>query len=320
MEGQNSAAPEDTISDDGDEDLLDESSDHDVAQTSEEETETRQQCVCCMEEYSPSDIIQTECAHTYCYECIARLFENALSDEAMFPPRCCCLPIHVSTAVEDMIGTEMIKRYEERKIETSDFERTYCAIPTCSHYIPPQNIRRGVGICGLCQARTCTDCKAQGHRGDCDYKNANHYSSASCDKKAKAKKKAMEKRRAKAKKKAEAKKKATTKKKATAKKKTMDKKKALAKEMARAKEKARMRKKVNDKNYGLLEKLAKKKKWQRCFRCSRIIERVSVEMTYVTTVGQGEGPADVILALHQDFAQKVDESVNAMPRGRETEI
>ncbi|KGO42938.1 Zinc finger, C6HC-type [Penicillium expansum] len=150
-----------------------------------------------------------------------------------------------SAAVEDMIGIEMAKRYKERKTEMSDYGRTYCAIPTCSHYIPPQNIRRGVGICGLCKARTCTDCKSQGHRGDCNYK------------KVKARKKAI------AKEKAAAKKKATAQKRAMAKEKAIAKKKAMEEEMA------------NDENYQLLEKLAKKKKWQRCSKCSRIIERVT---------------------------------------------
>lgn len=247
MEPKRSAELADHItSDDSDEDMLDEGpNDDDAAEISEEETETRQQCVCCTEEHPLSDIIQTECAHNYCCECIVRLFENSLANEALFPPRCCRLPIQASAAVEDMIGIEMAKRYKERKTEMSDYGRTYCAIPTCSHYIPPQNIRRGVGICGLCKARTCTDCKSQGHRGDCNYK------------KVKARKKAI------AKEKAAAKKKATAQKRAMAKEKAIAKKKAMEEEMA------------NDENYQLLEKLAKKKKWQRCSKCSRIIERVT---------------------------------------------
>ena len=47
--------------------------------------------------------------------------------------------------------------------------RTYCSNATCSHYILPQKIRNGVGICGSCMVRTYTDCKKQAHRGgDCD--------------------------------------------------------------------------------------------------------------------------------------------------------
>jgi hypothetical protein len=156
------------LSNDSNEDLLDKSS-NDVAETSEEETETRHECASCTEEYPLSDIIQTECAHNYCHECILRLFESSLTNEALFPPRCCRLPIRVSTTVEDMLGIEMIKRYQERKIEVNDLRRTYCSNSTCSHYILPQNIRHGVGICGVCTVRTCTDCKKQAHRGgDCN--------------------------------------------------------------------------------------------------------------------------------------------------------
>ncbi|CAG7935382.1 unnamed protein product [Penicillium nalgiovense] len=196
------------LSNDSDEDLLDESS-NDVAETSGEETKTRQECAfcaSCTEEYPLSDTIRTECAHNYCRECILRLFENSLTHEALFPPRCCRLPIRVSTAVEDMLGIEMIKRYQERKVEVNDLRRTYCSNPTCSHYIPPQNIRHGVGICGVCTVRTCTDCKKQAHRGgDC------------------------------------------------------------------SKHRHAFDEKIND---NLLEELAKKKKWKRCSKCSRIIELI----------------------------------------------
>lgn len=189
-----------------------ESSNDNIAETSEEETETRHACTSCTEEYPLSDIFQTECAHNYCYECILRLFENSLTNESLYPPRCCRQPIRASTAIEDMIGIEMTKRFKERKIEISDSKRTYCWEKTCSRYIPPHNIRRGMGICQFCTARTCTGCKKEGHRGDCDDDNGNELSIAGND------------------------------------------------EVA---------------NDVLLEKLAKKKKWQRCPNCSRMIERVS---------------------------------------------
>lgn len=199
-------------SSDIDEGLLDESSNDSIAETSEEETETQHACTSCTEEYPLSDIFQTECAHNYCRECIVQLFENSLTNESLYPPRCCRQPIHASPAVEDMIGIEMTKRFKERKIEISDSERTYCSNKTCSRYIPPHNIRRGVGICQFCTDRTCTGCKKQGHRGDCNYGKAKKQRIAGDDEKA---------------------------------------------------------------NDELLEKLAKKKKWQRCPRCSRMIERVS---------------------------------------------
>ncbi|KAF7526321.1 hypothetical protein PCG10_004264 [Penicillium crustosum] len=183
--GKMASSAEYITSGDSDEGLLDESSNDDIAETSEEETEARHACTSCTEEYPLSDIFQTECAHNYCRECILHLFENSLTNESLYPPRCCRQPIRASTAVEDMIGIEMTKRFKERKIEISDPERTYCSDKTCSRYIPPHNIRRGVGICQFCTARTCTGCKKQGHRGDCNDENANKQSITRDDGKAK---------------------------------------------------------------------------------------------------------------------------------------
>lgn len=183
--GKMASSAEYITSGDSDEGLLDESSNDDIAEISETETETRHACTSCTEEYPLSDIFQTECAHNYCRECILHLFENSLTNESLYPPRCCRQPIHASAAVEDMIGIEMTKRFKERKIEISASERTYCSKKPCSRYIPPHNIRRGVGICEFCTARTCTDCKKQGHRGDCNDENANKQSIAHDDEKAK---------------------------------------------------------------------------------------------------------------------------------------
>ncbi|KAJ5616772.1 hypothetical protein N7537_001886 [Penicillium hordei] len=211
--GETASSAKYITSGDSDEDLLGESSNDDIAETSEEETETRHACTSCTEEYPLSNIFQTECAHNYCREFILRLSENSPTNESLYPPRCCRQPIRAPTAVEDMIGIEMTKRSKERKTETSASERTYRSNKTCARYIPPHNIRRGVGICQFCTARTCAGCKKQGHRGDCNYEDTN--------------------------------------------------KQRIARDDAKANNE-----RAND---VLLEELAKKKKWQRCPNCSRMI-------------------------------------------------
>lgn len=225
MQGKMSAVPgEYVISDDSDEDLLDEGLDD------------QYECTCCTEKYPQSDIIQTECAHTYCRECIVRLFENALANEASFPPRCCRLPIAVSITVEDMIGIEIMKRYKERNTEVNDCHRTYCSTSPCYRYIPPQNIRRGVGICQSCAARTCADCKRQGHRGNC-----NHQNTEKCKRASKAKKR---------------------------------KRASNAKERKSASNEKAKQAYDDEMNDNLLERLANRKKWKRCSNCSRMIEHI----------------------------------------------
>ncbi|CDM34524.1 Zinc finger, C6HC-type [Penicillium roqueforti FM164] len=234
MQGKMSAVPgEYVISDDSDEDLLDEGLDD------------QYECTCCTEKYPQSDIIQTECAHTYCRECIVRLFENALANEASFPPRCCRLPIAVSITVEDMIGIEIMKRYKERNTEVNDCHRTYCSNSPCSRYIPPQNIRRGVGICQSCAARTCADCKRQGHRGNCNHQNTEKCKRASKAKKRKRVSKVKKRKRA-----------------------------SNAKERKSASNEKAKQAYDDEMNDNLLERLANRKKWKRCSNCSRMIEHI----------------------------------------------
>ena len=121
IEGKRSTTLDYIIANDSDKGLLDERSDDGVAEVSEEEAETRQRYTSCTEEYPVSDIIQTECAHNYCRECTLRLFKDSFANEALFPLRCCRLPIRVSTAVEDMLGIEMIRdaRKDRSKSMTS---------------------------------------------------------------------------------------------------------------------------------------------------------------------------------------------------------
>lgn len=189
------------LSDDSDEDMLDGGSGDAAAEVDQQAIMEQQECLSCTEQYPMSDTIRTQCAHIYCRKCILRLFENSFTNESLFPPQCCRIPIRVSTAVEDIIGLDMAKRYEERKIEISEAARTYCSKPSCSRYISPKNIRRGIGICDSCMERTCVDCKKQRHRGDCDIEPSG-----------------------------------------------------------------------DEHSEHLLERLAKKRKWQRCTQCSQIIE------------------------------------------------
>ncbi|KAJ5773348.1 hypothetical protein N7457_008244 [Penicillium paradoxum] len=192
------------VSHESDEESVNESPTDEAAEVDPDEPEMLHQCISCTEEHPLSDTIQTQCAHTYCRECVLRLFQNSLTNELMFPPRCCRTPIGVTIAVEDMIGLEITKRYKERKAEVSENDRTYCSNSTCSRYLPPQSIRRGVGVCDSCMVRTCVECKKQGHRGDCAIQRIK-----------------------------------------------------------------------DESDEHLLERLAAKKKWQRCSKCSRIVERVT---------------------------------------------
>jgi hypothetical protein len=199
---ENVIIPDDSDGNSREENTTDHAADISDPRLGDSKSETRYACVSCTEEYPQTDTIQTECGHRYCRECIQRLFATSLTNEVLFPPRCCRLLVPVSTAVEDIIGLEMTRKYKERKLEVSDSKKTYCSKPTCSRYILSQNIRRGVAVCESCMARTCVKCKNQAHRGECEIE--------------------------------------------------WD---------------------VKQNSQELLELLARKKQWQRCYKCSRIIER-----------------------------------------------
>jgi len=51
-------------------------------------------CVVCGEKHY-SNIVLRECPHTYCRSCLVALFEASTRDEALFPPKCCRIPIPI---------------------------------------------------------------------------------------------------------------------------------------------------------------------------------------------------------------------------------
>jgi hypothetical protein len=126
------------------------------------------ECAACMETNLLADMVEAPCTeHYYCKRCVIRLFEESVTDETLFPPRCCRTEIPLST-VRDTLGFELAKCFLEKSIEHSDTSRTYCANPTCSQYIPPDHVRLSVGTCKICSTRTCTLCKKREHPGVCE--------------------------------------------------------------------------------------------------------------------------------------------------------
>lgn len=124
-------------------------------------------CLACTESMATSDSVTTACKHDYCKDCIQRMFTMALTDESLFPPKCCGQPILLDTA-RRFLDRNAIRSFTEKQVELGTQRRTYCYRPQCSAFIPPARIRDDVGTCPSCSAHTCTICKAHAHRGqDC---------------------------------------------------------------------------------------------------------------------------------------------------------
>ncbi|KAI1826881.1 hypothetical protein F4861DRAFT_495530 [Xylaria intraflava] len=123
-------------------------------------------CSVCSETINPMELARAPCSHEYCRGCLGSLFRRAVADESLFPPRCCRqdIPVDVNRSFLD---DDLVHRYEEKAVEFSTPNRTYCHRPTCSTFVPPQQIVNGVARCPSCTVATCVACKQAWHHGAC---------------------------------------------------------------------------------------------------------------------------------------------------------
>lgn len=96
------------------------------------------------------------------------LFRSSYVDESLFPPRCCRQEIPIDLqGINLFLPKSLRDRYQERLIEHNTTDRTYCATPNCSKFIPPSNIISNLARCADCHRSTCTRCKRGHHNGAC---------------------------------------------------------------------------------------------------------------------------------------------------------
>ncbi|KAK0740464.1 hypothetical protein B0T18DRAFT_332669 [Schizothecium vesticola] len=128
---------------------------------------TTRACLACADQFPTCDITKSPCSHDYCRGCVRNLFTLALTDETLFPPKCCGQPISIDS-VRAILTPELRGQFAAKKIEFETPNRTYCHRPTCSAFIPLQFIKGDIARCVQCRAATCAICKAASHLGtDC---------------------------------------------------------------------------------------------------------------------------------------------------------
>lgn len=127
---------------------------------------TLHQCVACVEEKEFVDVARVPCQHEYCRSCLEDLFKASMTDESLFPPRCCRQPINMNVA-RIFLKSELVKQFEKKKIEFETPNRTYCYSAECSTFIGPTHINGEVATCPICEHTTCINCKQRAHTGDC---------------------------------------------------------------------------------------------------------------------------------------------------------
>ncbi|PBP19053.1 IBR finger domain protein [Diplocarpon rosae] len=130
-------------------------------------TAPKRQCTACQESLLSFELARVPCSHEYCGSCLRDLFSAAMTDDTLFPPRCCREPITPIGHVRIYLSTNIVQRYEAKKIEFDTPNRTYCSNPLCSSFIRAEHIAGDQASCQLCRAVTCTICKVAAHRGDC---------------------------------------------------------------------------------------------------------------------------------------------------------
>lgn len=126
----------------------------------------RRQCVACQERKHTFDVLEAPCHHIYCRDCVSDLFQTSTTDESLFPPRCCRQNIPLTLA-SDFLTSQFMDRFEEKEIEFTTLDRTYCAQSTCSAFIPSHRIDGDRASCPMCHQDTCTICKGLSHDEDC---------------------------------------------------------------------------------------------------------------------------------------------------------
>ena len=125
------------------------------------------QCEACREPKEYIDLIAAPCRHEYCRDCLRGLFDASLTDESLFPPRCCRTPIPIKD-VGIFLTKELKQKFEDKKVEFGTPNRTYCSRPLCSVFIVSENIIEDTAVCPECFTQTCTMCKSEAHAGaDC---------------------------------------------------------------------------------------------------------------------------------------------------------
>lgn len=128
----------------------------------------KRMCVICRDEIDFCDAARVpgSCRHEYCRACLEQLFHLSMSDESLFPPRCCNEPITVAS-VRLFLSSDVVRSFEKKKIEYEAPNRTYCCLKSCSLFIPPSNIVDNIGTCDDCGTQTHVLCKLEAHIGDC---------------------------------------------------------------------------------------------------------------------------------------------------------
>jgi len=123
-------------------------------------------CCSCLEAKPKRQTLITLCDQTYCRHCLLDLFKASMTDIELFPPRCCRHNISLEQA-SVFFTAEFTQEFEEKSVELSTPDPTYCSDPQCAKFVRVEAIQDDVAKCPFCFTKTCTTCKGEDHYGVC---------------------------------------------------------------------------------------------------------------------------------------------------------
>ncbi|KAK0277161.1 hypothetical protein LTR91_000380 [Friedmanniomyces endolithicus] len=126
----------------------------------------RVECTSCSHLHPLPDNIKAPCGHDYCAACLENLYSSCMTDESLFPPRCCRQPFPWEL-VREKLSDDLQAAFPVKRIELETQNRTYCYVATCSAFIKPGDYDKHKAPCPECQSITCVKCKRQTHDGVC---------------------------------------------------------------------------------------------------------------------------------------------------------
>jgi hypothetical protein len=91
-------------------------------------------CVACGERHHDTDVAACPCSHDYCRDCLNSLFKASLTDEGLFPPKCCGQEISLEIYRTLVHDKGVAEQFQEKKVEFGTVNRTYCHQATCSAF------------------------------------------------------------------------------------------------------------------------------------------------------------------------------------------
>ena len=132
-------------------------------------------CASCDDSYPSDEAWQAPCSHHCCIACLEQLHRACMTDEALYPSRCCRLELPWDN-VRSRINDRLAARFQEKKeeLDTNVAQRTYCSNTSCARFIGAEAIANDIALCPACNTSTCTMCKAARHDGDCPEDAALH--------------------------------------------------------------------------------------------------------------------------------------------------